>query len=203
MQMEKSFMELIEMRCEARSDHHTFDYNPNTTSRVGYITKLSINGHEMDAHTDMRDPLEMQKWISVIGIVNYVAWTGQPTDPINFTFQMSAKSKGELLESIYSLKKKPVIKIEWSIYEYDYVEKKYFRSFHTGDVPIVLEFENKFYLDQDIRAEYRNDCSLAYTANMPLVPPSGHPEQHLFVAARANGTTFSFPIISREVSVQS
>lgn len=189
---EKAFFTVVDIICDTDRPYYQRGFNPISKDSFGYILKMTVNGHEIPADTQVRDPENPEKYIYIPALVNAVLWDGQPTEPINLEARISPKARASLLEALCSSAGKPKIEAEWSVYSYDYEKGKFFRSFHTNDQPIHLTFRDRFNIRQELDRYIERPLNFIFYTT--LTPPPGYADQTLFVAFKSEGKTFQFPI---------
>lgn len=193
---EGSFFPLLQKNCDISSPFNKKGLSSSYEKTVGYITKLTINGKEIEPDIKVNDPENSENSLFIPLLIQEIVWNGKPYDCIFLTGIISFNAKASILEAICSSKENPKIEMKFVIYEIDHDARKFFPFFQTGKDPITLTFSPSYQLD--IRTEsdrYNRSIDPSYFIfSVPLTPPIGFKDQFLNVAFRSNGESFSFPI---------
>jgi ATP-dependent 26S proteasome regulatory subunit len=129
------FMPSIYASCEAIA---AYNFVLGTTVKIGHLLQLSFAnlGIELTGDTLVPDPMYPKETIRVVGIIDFICWRGDPTDPVELRFRLSPSNTATMQQALSSLIGGPDMELEFLIYDYDYENKKYFKHFHTDGVKI-------------------------------------------------------------------
>lgn len=186
---EKLFFNQLEKECVVGI------FSNNDFPSIGRLEKLVVNGNEIKADLVVSDPEEPTKQMAIAAPIEYISWDSEcPHQTIYLTCRISPQFKSSLLEVLCDSKNNPKVEAQWSIYEYDYSKKKYFRSFHTGDKTILLTLPNGINKINISERFERDTMPISFRINMLLAPEDK--KQQLFFSFQADGKTFSLPISS-------
>ena len=168
--------------------------NRDRKSKIGHILKFSFPrlSKELAADLPTFDPEDFSRQFKVVGAIEYIVWDGGANDEILLDFNISQPNKALLQEALNSVTQRIDIEAEFVIYDYEYLENKYFKRLYTDK----KQHLNLFITDQakvDI-AEYPSrscDGSIPFSSHIILTPNCDAGEQNLYFAFSSNGTKFS------------
>ncbi|GAB4556931.1 MAG: hypothetical protein Tsb0020_00600 [Haliangiales bacterium] len=110
-----------------------YNYKKDKQTTVGYITSLKVGDTELTADQTCKDPTAPETDLTVVAVLSGVMWELGVTDAVYFSGQISVKNKQSLLALVYKDMTKIDIQFKFDVYEYDPVEKKYFKCMLPTD----------------------------------------------------------------------
>jgi hypothetical protein len=108
-----------------------FNFKKDKQTAVGFVTKLELGDVPLAAdQTSIKDPEQPGQNIgaNVVGILNHYLWETGTTDAMYLSMQVSVKNKTDLTAKLLTDWTNMEVTFAYVIYEYDPVEKKYFKS---------------------------------------------------------------------------
>lgn len=114
-----------------------FNFQKDVQILVGHINKLKVSTKELAVDIEVTDPEAVAgDKVKVVGVVSSMYWAGGFADPIQFGCQVSNANKKTLQVLSHSEMSDTTVLLEFTIYDYDPDEKKYYKAFHTGDTEL-------------------------------------------------------------------
>ena len=113
-----------------------FNFKKDRQTAVGFITELKINNTTIPADIVCKDPLQLTNDLPVVSVLCDVSWATGMTDSIHFIGQISATNRQDIALMVYLDLINIEVILKYTIYEYDPVAKKYFKSFHCNDAEL-------------------------------------------------------------------
>lgn len=111
---------------------------------VGYIDEMSFsNGAVLKEKFSIPDPENPNKLLDVVGVLDHICWSGDPTQPVIFKGRVLYKNRGTLKTCLLARDNAPDITISWTVKAYDATEKKYYKMFHAKDIIMRLTYGTK------------------------------------------------------------
>lgn len=108
-----------------------FNFKKDKQTPVGYITKLTVGGQAFTADMEtVKNPEEPDKALSdkVVAVLNHVLWQTGVTDAFYFSGQVSVGNKQSLSAQLLGKMVDMTVEFKFIIFEYDPLQKKYFKS---------------------------------------------------------------------------
>jgi hypothetical protein len=110
-----------------------YNFKKDVQTPVGYITELKIGDVTLKADQTCKDPMAPETDFAVVGVLSGVMWELGTTDAHYFSGQLSIYNKQQVLMLTYKDLSKVDVEYKFSIYEYDPIEKKYFKCLLPTD----------------------------------------------------------------------
>lgn len=104
-----------------------FNFTSDTQTTVGYITSLTIGNSSLRGDLTVKDPTGGNT-IQAVAVLSRASWNGGVNDPLNFGGQVSTANKQTIAMLLQALNNTQV-QIGFSVFSYDPIAKKYFKSF--------------------------------------------------------------------------
>jgi len=109
-----------------------FNFQKDVQILVGHINTLKVSTKKMAVDLEVTDPEAVAgDKVKVVGIVSSLFWAGGFADPIEFGCQVSNANKKTLQVLSHSEMSDTTVLLDFTIYDYDPDEKKYYKAFHT------------------------------------------------------------------------
>lgn len=131
---------------------YNFKRDKHTT--MGYITKLKLGDTELTADQNCKDPTEQD--VKAVAVLSDVLWETGVTDALYFSGQVSVTSKQSIAQLVYSTMVNVLVVVQFSVYEYDPLAKKYFLCFHSNSTDMNGLLEKK---GEDLNLMVADDMS--------------------------------------------
>lgn len=119
-----------------------YNYKKDVQTPVGYITSLKIGDTQLTADQTCKDPTAPATDLKAVAVLSGSVWQLGVTDALYFSGQLSTANKQSVLMLTYTDMTKVDIECKFDVYDYDPVEKKYFKCmFPTDDATLkgILE----------------------------------------------------------------
>jgi len=120
-----------------------FNFKKDKQAPVGYITKLKVGEHELTADQEtIKDPEQPDKALGtkVVGVLNHYLWETGTTDAMYLAAQVSTANKQMISSALLGTWANVEVVFKYVIYEYDPLQKKYFKSsFVDAELKGILE----------------------------------------------------------------
>ena len=117
-------MALFQKYCDVEQG---YDFKKDVQTPIGYITSLKIGDTTLKADQTVKDPLSPETDLAVVAVLSGATWDLGVTDPLHFTGQVSVYNKQQIKLLIIKDLSKVDVTFKVAVYEYDPVEKKYFK----------------------------------------------------------------------------
>ena len=108
-----------------------FNFKKDKQVPVGYITKLKVGDNDLKADQEsIKDPEQPDKALKnkVVGVLNHYLWETGVTDAMYFSAQVSTSNKQTVASALLGTWSNVEVTFSYTIYEYDPLAKKYFKS---------------------------------------------------------------------------
>jgi hypothetical protein len=108
-----------------------FNFKKDKQTSVGFVTKLELGDvHLNPDQTSIKDPEQPGQNVgaNVVGVLNHYLWETGTTDSMYLSMQVSVKNKTDLSAKLLTDWTNMEVTFAYVVYEYDPVEKKYFKS---------------------------------------------------------------------------
>lgn len=108
-----------------------FNFKKDKQTPVGYILSIKIGDQDLTADQEtIKDPEQPDNALSdkVVAVLNHYLWETGVTDAMYFSGQVSTANKQKIAEMILGSFANIEIAFKYVVYEYDPLQKKYFKS---------------------------------------------------------------------------
>lgn len=172
---------------ETYSAKEAYDFHLGCRKKIAYLFRLSFPKVGLQLVTDnpLQDPENPGTKFKAIGGIDSIFWKGGPIDPIHITFRVSPSNHSVLQEALDSLKGGTEIEAEWAAYDYDPLQKKYFKHFHTNSQPIVFILSKETQVSLNAYPDNEIEHPLNFLVDMSLTPKKVNEVQELSYAYSA------------------
>jgi len=120
-----------------------FNFKKDKQAPVGYITQLKIGEIILNADLEtLRDPEQPDKALKdkVVGVLGHYLCEMGTTDAMYFQVQVSTSNKQVVASALLGTWSNVEVVFKYTIYEYDPLQKKYFKSNYTdAEMKGILE----------------------------------------------------------------
>ncbi|MCX4244130.1 hypothetical protein [Paraliomyxa miuraensis] len=110
-----------------------YNYKKDVQTPVGFITALKIGDVTLKADQTCKDPMAPETDLAVVAVLSGSMWELGVTDAHYFTGQISVYNKQQVQLLTYKDLTKVDCEYTFSVYEYDPIEKKYFKCLLPTD----------------------------------------------------------------------
>jgi hypothetical protein len=117
-------MALFQKYCDVEQG---YDFKKDVQTPIGYITSLKIGDTTLKADQTVKDPLSPETDLPVVAVLSGATWDLGVTDPLYFTGQVSVYNKQQIKLLVIKDLSKVDVTFKVAVYEYDPIEKKYFK----------------------------------------------------------------------------
>lgn len=104
-----------------------YNYKKDVQTPVGYITALKIGDVTLKADQTCKDPMAPETDLTVVAVLSGSMWELGVTDAHYFSGQISVYNKQQVQMLTYKDLTKVDVEYKFSVYDYDPLEKKYFK----------------------------------------------------------------------------
>jgi len=114
-----------------------FNFKKDKQSSVGYIVSLKVGGTDLVADQEtIKDPEQPDKVLAgkVVGVLNHYLWETGVTDTMYLSGQISTANKQLLASMLMGTMASIEVVFKYVVYEYDPLQKKYFKSNYIDKV---------------------------------------------------------------------
>jgi hypothetical protein len=194
--MVTKYLRLIDAECNERD---AFDFELETlgvdsrTRRIGHLTRFSFpfNQTEMVQDLSLTNPENPNVKDPAVGVFSYIFWEGTPDSSIDFHAKISPRNKAVMQEAFFSsMDEFPVMELEFVIYDYDYLNKKYFKRFYNLDTPVKCILREGYSLNLNEDPDF-NKKPLMITLSGSLMLLNGAENQKVGFAFSSTGPKFT------------
>jgi hypothetical protein len=153
-----------------------YNFKKDIQTPVGFITELKIGDVTLKADQTCKDPMAPETDLTVVAVLSGVLWELGVTDSHYFSGQVSVYNKQQILMLTYKDLTKVDTVYKFSIYEYDPLEKKYFKCLlPTDDAALngILEKNGSdlnLSIADDASAEVQSPENYAFTSGIKPQP---------------------------------
>ncbi|MCY1059597.1 hypothetical protein [Nannocystis sp. SCPEA4] len=104
-----------------------YNFKRDVQTPIGFITALTIGDITLTADQTCKDPLAPDKDLTVVTVLSGAMWGLGVTDPFYFSGQVSVYNKQQVKQLTYKDLTKVDVSFDFMVYEYDPIEKAYFK----------------------------------------------------------------------------
>jgi hypothetical protein len=118
-----------------------FNFKKDKQNNVGVLLTLKIGGKEVKADLEtVKDPEQPTKDLKAVAVLNQYQWDTGATDSMYLSGQISTANRQTLAMLVLSDLTNIEVEFSYAIYQYDPLEKKYFKSnFHKSALKGLVE----------------------------------------------------------------
>ena len=112
------------------------DFEVDRHRLIGHLEELTIGAVSLDANLELKEPL-VRSVRQVVGVIDLVEWPGGPENVLTLSAWVNNVNRRKILEVLHN-KAVPEITcaVKFTVYDYDFDKKKWFKAFHTNMRPI-------------------------------------------------------------------
>lgn len=163
-----------------------FNFQKDVQTLVGHINQLTVAEKELAADMAVTDPENVTgDKIKVVGVVSGLYWGGGYADPIQFSCQVSSPNRKTLAVLAHSEMSNTAVDLEFTVYDYDPDEKKYYKAFHCDGAVVKGLVEKSggelsISIDSDQSMEVVSPKN--YTFNLGVMPEDKEQDTHMAIS---------------------
>lgn len=122
-----------------------YNFKKDQTTTVGFVTKLKIGGVDLAADQTCKSPLKSTEDLKVVAVASDVLWELGVTDAVYITGQVSVFNRQAMMDLIINNLTSIEVVYQFAVFDYDPVDKVYFKCFHSNgtDMNGLLEKKGK------------------------------------------------------------
>lgn len=113
-----------------------FNFPKDAQDVIGHINFLKIGDTEMASDINVTDPMNSANYVKVFGVASNIFWKGGYADPVQFSAQVSVDNKNKLATLQHKSMANTEVELQFTFYDYDAKQKKYYKAFHTNAVKV-------------------------------------------------------------------
>jgi hypothetical protein len=122
---------------ESLSQKQGFSFDKSGQDPIGFINALTVGATTIEGDLQLRQPTASRSWdAKSVGVLGRIAWGGASSDPIELTAYLSAQSYHRIEELLREPVPNSSVRIDFVVYNFDPIAKKYYRAFYPNDVPL-------------------------------------------------------------------
>jgi len=134
-----------------------YNFKKDVQTPVGFLTALTIGGITLKADQTCKDPMGPEKDLAVVTVLSGVMWELGVTDALYFSGQVSVYNKQQVKQLTYKDLSKVDVTCVFMIYEYDPIEKKYFKCLQPTEDKVLNGLLEK--RGSDLNIDIADDAS--------------------------------------------
>lgn len=160
-----------------------FNFQKDAQDLVGHLNKLKIGEKELAVDLGVTNPEELAgDKIKVVGVMSSIYWNGGFAESIQFSCQVSNANKKDLAILTNTELSNTTVEFQFTIYDYDPDEKKYYKAFHTNDAALKGLIEKSggdLAISIDLDQSMEVVSPLNFALNLSVMPEDSEQETHL------------------------
>lgn len=104
-----------------------YNFKKDVQTPVGFITSLKIGDISLNVDQTCKDPMSPETDLKVVTVLSGSLWEMGVTDALYFAGQLSVYNKQQIKQLVYKDLSKVDVTCKFVVYDYDPLEKKYFK----------------------------------------------------------------------------
>lgn len=110
-----------------------YNFKKDVQTPVGFITEIKVGDITLKADQTCKDPMAPETDLAVVAVLSGALWELGVTDALYFSGQLSVFNKQQVNQLLYKDLSKVDVICKFVIYEYDPLQKKYFKCLLPTD----------------------------------------------------------------------
>jgi hypothetical protein len=152
-----------------------FNFKKDKQNNVGLLLTMKIGGKELKPDLEtIKDPEQPTKDLKAVAVLNHYMWETGATDSMYFAGQLSTANRQTLAMLILADLTNIEVEFSYAVYQYDPLEKKYFKSsFHKSALKGLVEKsgdELKVVVDDDPSEEVTSPQNFTFQIGIKPQP---------------------------------
>jgi hypothetical protein len=160
-----------------------FNFEKDVQILVGHINKLKVSTKDLAVDLEVTDPEAVAgDKVKVVGVASSLYWAGGFADPIQFSCHVSNANKKTIQVLSHSEMSDTTAQFDFTIYDYDPDEKKYYKAFHTNAVllkGLVEKAGGRLSIEIDSQQSEEVISPKNFTLNLGIMPEDLKQETHM------------------------
>jgi len=159
-----------------------FNFEKDAQILVGYVNELKIGDRELAADLHVTDPEDVSGTLKVVGVVSNIRWQGGYADPVHFSSQVSTDNKNTLATLVHKELSNTEVEFEFTVYDYDPRQKKYYKAFHTDGTKLkglILKSGGELAMNIDMEQSMEVVSPKNYAFTLGVMPQEEEQQIHL------------------------
>ena len=165
-----------------------FNFEKDAQLTVGHLNYLKIGEQEYSADISITNPETVTEELKVVGVLSQIFWNGGYADPIQFSSQVSTANKNLLATLVHTSLANTEVLMEFTVYEYDPEQLKYFKCFHCNDVQLkglINKTDGQLEIEMGTEQNPEVVSPKNFTLNLGVMPQDE--DQALHIAVSTDG----------------
>ncbi|MFV8749338.1 hypothetical protein ACNOYE_02175 [Nannocystaceae bacterium ST9] len=134
-----------------------YNYKKDKQTPVGFITEIKIGDTTLTADQTCKDPMSPADDLKVVAVLSGALWELGVTDALYFSGQISVTSKQAVQLLTYTDLTKVDVSCKFTVYDYDPIQKAYFKCLlGTDDAELTGLLEKN---GEDLNLSVADDAS--------------------------------------------
>jgi len=113
-----------------------FNYRKDKVTPVGFVTSLKVGTADLSSDLTCKDPMDPSTDVTAVVVLSNISWGLGVTDAIYINGQMSSPNREAVKLLTYTDLTDVTVEVNFVVYSYDPVSKKYFKEFHSEDTTL-------------------------------------------------------------------
>ena len=114
-----------------------YNYRKDKQTTVGFVTSLKIGDLTLTADQTCKDPTAPETDVKAVLVLSGSMWGLGVTDAVYVSGQVSVGNKQKLMGLLYKDLTKVDVEFKFSVYEYDPVQKQYYKCMLPTDDAVL------------------------------------------------------------------
>lgn len=110
-----------------------YNFKKDVQTPVGFITEIKVGDITLTADQSCKDPMAPENVLAVVAVLSGVMWELGVTDALYFSGQLSVFNKQQVNQLLYKDLSKVDVICKFVVYEYDPLQKKYYKCLLPTD----------------------------------------------------------------------
>jgi hypothetical protein len=123
-------MPTFQKQCDVKQG---YNFKKDVQTAVGFVTSLKLGDQTLKADQTVKDLLAPDTALPVVVVCSGAMWELGVTDALYFTGQISVYNKQQVLQLVYKGMTKVDVVFKFAVYEYDPIQKAYFKCLLPTD----------------------------------------------------------------------
>lgn len=184
--------EIIDLRCDRRE---ALEFNSESRLGIGHLLSLSFtDGTQLVKDTKVSNPENPNETVNIVAAFEFVGWEGY--DVIQLNGHLSPQNKAMMQEALATTSK-PILALEFVVYEYDYHAKKYFQNFTTDkkSVKFGITENTRVYISNEPDRVLKTPILFQFSMSLTALPE----DQEVCFSTSASGRTHKLKLVKKSI----
>lgn len=161
-----------------------FNYSKLKQVRCGYIQKLKIGDNELKADLSLKNILDPETTIQVVGVLRQTEWERNKANPLILDFQITATNR-QIVQALMCNMVKTDVVLQFAAFEFDPNAGGYYESFHSDNKEIagILQQLDGGHLAIGIQDDPSHEVAIPMNYHMRIgINPKPNEEQFIHLS---------------------